>query len=343
MNQRLRRLLTVASATLSAIATVAGCSNDATSDTPTAHASGPGRFASPNPGSVNTYWIQAPHGLVLVDTLRTPDDAQKAIAEIRKTGEPVVGILLTHSHPDHVGGASAFHDAFPKATVLASRATDQAMRQDKRGFYPLARSANPRFPARLTYADRTFADGSAVQVGGLRFETIGFSEGESDRATVYYRPDTGDLFSGDLATGKVTPALIEGNSCGWLQILTQLDRRFPKARTMYPGHGAPGPARALIDEQRGYLRHFRGLVRPAVASASPGGPAVTPEEQKSITAAMDRTYPGYPPVADLPTIVQENIKAVARELTAEATTRVPAPCADQTQAGTGGSASPTST
>ncbi|NUW46134.1 MBL fold metallo-hydrolase [Nonomuraea rhodomycinica] len=342
MNQRLRRLLAAGSAAACAFASVAGCSNDDKPAAPPARPAEPGRFASSGPGSVNTYWIRAPEGLIVVDTLRTPDDARKAVAEIRKTGEPVAAILLTHSHPDHVGGAGAFHEAFPEAPVYASKSTDRTMREDRRGFYPLARSANKDFPAELTYADRTFEDGALLRVGGLRLETATFAHGESDTADVYYRPDTGDLFAGDLATGKVTPALIEGASCGWLQILDQLSGRFSEARTIYPGHGAAGPARALIDEQRRYLRAFRALVRPAVAPDSPDGRTVGGGEQKSIIAELDRAYPGHPPVADLPTIAQENVKAVARELAAEDPAKTPAACADTLREGAGGLLAPVS-
>lgn len=302
-------------------------STNPTTATATAHPDPVGRFASDNPGSVNMYWIHAPQGLVLVDTLRTVTDARHAIEQVRGTGRPVVAILLTHSHPDHVGGAGEFHNAFPQAPIYASVATAKAIREDPRGFYPLTRTVpNSDFPEQMTHPDRTFQPGDNLDIGGLRLETAEFADGESDTATVYHDPASNALYGGDLVGNHVTPALLEGHSCGWLVNLDKLLKRFPTARTFHPGHGAPGDSHALIDAQRGYLQRFRALVRAAVAPASPGGTAIEIGEQQSIIATMDREYPDHPRVASLPTLTEENIKGVAAEFKAQDQPTPPPTC-----------------
>ncbi len=77
-----------------------------------------GRFASDNPGSVNTFWLQAPRGLVVIDSGRNVAGGRRAVEEIRRTGQSVVAILITHPHPDHVGGIGCFtrHTHRPRST-----------------------------------------------------------------------------------------------------------------------------------------------------------------------------------------------------------------------------------
>ncbi|MGH2946561.1 MAG: MBL fold metallo-hydrolase [Solirubrobacteraceae bacterium] len=284
------------------------------------------RSASKNPGSVNTLLIRAPRGLVIIDGGRNRAGGRRAVRQSRGTGERVAAILITHAHPDHVGGLGELHRAFPHAPIYASRQTAKIMRTDPLGFYPLARRDDPDFPRRLTYPTRTVRDGRTLNVGGLHLRTAEFGPGESQAATVYYQPRTRTLFSGDLTANHATPALIEGHSCGWLRNLVRLDRRFPHARTIYPGHGAPGRAHVQIARQRNYLKTFRRLVRPAISPSSAGGSAVTTGERASIIKQVKRRYPHYPRVAALPTLLQANIAAVARELDAEDPTTRPATC-----------------
>ncbi|MEV0197869.1 MBL fold metallo-hydrolase [Nonomuraea sp. NPDC050691] len=285
------------------------------------------RFASPNPGSVNTYWVQAPQGLILVDTLRSPADARMAVARIREAGQPVAAIVLTHVHPDHVGGAGVFHRAFPRAPIYASKASAKAMRQDKRGLYALTRSLpGSDFPKRLTNPTKVFRAGATLTIAGLRLRTAEFPAAESDAATVYYESHSRSLFPGDLLSNRVTPALIEGQSCGWLAQLDRLRRSSLAAGTAYPGHGAPGSARDLIARQQNYIKDFRNLVKRAIRAGSPAGRRVTGVERRAITGAMARAYPRHPRVASLPTLMEENIKAVAAEITSTDPAELPRIC-----------------
>ena len=57
----------------------------------------------------NVYMIVGDDGLVIIDTTETTAAATNILAEFRKiTDLPVKTIILTHSHRDHVSGASVF-------------------------------------------------------------------------------------------------------------------------------------------------------------------------------------------------------------------------------------------
>jgi glyoxylase-like metal-dependent hydrolase (beta-lactamase superfamily II) len=334
-----RRLAAALSAAAITAAITAGCAGGPTQPTTAPPQAAPstapnapagaavGEFSSDAPGSVNVYWIEVPQGLVLVDGLRTLSDARRALSRVQAAGRPVVAIVVTHPHPDHVGGLAVFHQAYPAAPVYANAATAEFLRTDPLGFFALThQQLGDDHPLKPYVPDRPVAPGAALDVGGARLESAEFGAGEAVTAVAYYRPDTGALFAGDLVGNHVTPALLEGHTCGWLTDLDQLRTRFPAAKLIYPGHGAPGEPAALIDAQRDYLRTFRALVRPAIAASSPAGGEVDPAERQSIVADLDRRYPDHPRVASLPDLQDRNISAVAAELRAETAANQPPAC-----------------
>jgi glyoxylase-like metal-dependent hydrolase (beta-lactamase superfamily II) len=273
-----------------------------------------GRYASPNPGSVNVLWLNAPRGLVVIDSGRTLSQAHRTVAAIRGVHRPVVGILITHAHPDHVGGLGVLHEAFPHAPMYATAPTAEEIRTDSKGFYALTRQIDgDDYPAVMTVPDHLLWPNRPLFIGGLWLQTAEFGPGETDAATAFYEPVSRTLFTGDVVANHMTPALLEGHSCGWLSDLTRLRKRFPFARTLYPGHGAPG-SRDLIGKQERYIRDVRAFVAPVAAPSSAGGTAVTPEELASVKAEIEQKYPDYPNVASLPTLMDVNITTVAQEI-----------------------------
>lgn len=68
---------------------------------------------------VNAYLVREDDGFTLVDT--TISGSAGAIqAAAREMGAPILRIVLTHAHMDHVGSADALHAGLPEAKLFAS-------------------------------------------------------------------------------------------------------------------------------------------------------------------------------------------------------------------------------
>jgi len=71
-------------------------------------------------GVINCYLVREDDGFTLIDTAWPSSQAQAIIQEANKLGLPIVRIVLTHAHLDHVGSLDALHDALPNAQVAIS-------------------------------------------------------------------------------------------------------------------------------------------------------------------------------------------------------------------------------
>src|SRR4051812_27060534 len=80
----------------------------------------PGGFESGRSPDGNSVFLDAPDGLILVDTGRHPEHQAKLLAYARQRGRPIVAIVNTHWHLDHTGGNAEIRAAFPNAQLYAS-------------------------------------------------------------------------------------------------------------------------------------------------------------------------------------------------------------------------------
>src|SRR6266516_2853133 len=81
-------------------------------------------------GFVNCYLVREDDGFTLIDTGMS-GQAQQIMREARKLGLPIVRIVLTHAHVDHVGSLDALHAALPNAQVAISERDARFLSGDK--------------------------------------------------------------------------------------------------------------------------------------------------------------------------------------------------------------------
>lgn len=79
---------------------------------------------------VNCYFVEEEDGLTLIDTA-LPNSAERILQAARRIGKPIVRIVLTHPHYDHVGALDALKQALPEAAVHISRRDARLMVGDR--------------------------------------------------------------------------------------------------------------------------------------------------------------------------------------------------------------------
>ncbi|MBA3241257.1 MAG: MBL fold metallo-hydrolase [Acidobacteria bacterium] len=202
----------------------------------------PLRTPTKPPATTTNCYLVGGREFVVIDPGSPYEDEQAALKlcvdEMRGEGRTLREIILTHLHPDHVGGANALREHLGGHVPLAAhRLTAQ----------PLAGSVR---------IDRFIEDGESIELDGepplsLRaLHTPGHTRGHLS----FYEERTGALLTGDniVGIGSVLIDPPEGDMRDYLATLGRY-RELPRLKILLGGHGpAVGSPRAKIDE---YVAH----------------------------------------------------------------------------------------
>ncbi len=213
----------------------------------------PGRMVPGVQPDGNTVVFRGTQGLVVFDTGRHPEHAQAILDFAKQSGLPVVAIVNSHWHLDHVGGNPMLRKAFPALRVYASGAMAGALTgflADYRAQLEAMIATTPdreaqkpwRAEVALIDAGPALGPDEIVTASGPRalggrsldvmLETRAVTEGD----VWLFDPATKVLASGDLVTLPV-PFLDTACPARWKDALGRLAK--VDFGVLVPGHGKP--------------------------------------------------------------------------------------------------------
>ncbi|HEU4802683.1 MAG TPA: MBL fold metallo-hydrolase [Solirubrobacterales bacterium] len=193
-------------------------------------------------GMVNAFLVQEDDGLTLIDTM-IKGSAKKILAAAADLGAPIVRIVLTHAHGDHIGSLDALAAALPDAEVLISSrdalllSGDKTMQEGERG------EVKGGFPGAKTKPTRTIEGGE--RVGSLEvIATPGHTPGhlaflDARDRTLY----CGDVFStlfGVYTSARANPLFPLPYFATWdkeIELESAIELRTHEPAALAPGHG----------------------------------------------------------------------------------------------------------
>lgn len=260
---------------------------------------------------VNSYLIEGAEGVVAIDAPLLLSDGRAFRARLEALKKPLLGVLVTHPHPDHYNtiGELLAGDEVP---VIAHGDVDREIRaKDDAKRTQWGPMFGDEWPASVTFPNRTVVDEESIALGDLRFTAWDFGPCESASETIWLLGDGDPAFVGDLTFNGTHAYLADGHTEAWLAAIDRAEEALAGVQTLYVGHGAPALP-GVLAEQRRYLL----MAREAIGRAAGSRAELNEDEANHVVELMER----YLPSAPLSWLVGAGASAVATELAQEGAT-----------------------
>ncbi len=208
----------------------------------------------------NISFIVGSKGVAVIDTggsLSTGKQLREAIKKV--TPLPILYVINTHVHPDHIYGNAAFIEDKPQFVGHAKLGDAMQMRQEayeKLNLRLLGEAAKGSIIVKPTLSIQTT---QTLDLGGRNLQITAYPNAHTNTDISILDDKTGTLFTGDLLFIERTP-VVEGDIKGLIATIEKL-KTYP-VKQVVPGHG---PAtlqwlNALENEQR-YLSTLLADIR----------------------------------------------------------------------------------
>ena len=182
------------------------------------HASGEGGIF------VNAFLVETDAGVVAVDSTLTESESRAFRREVEALQKPLLAVLVTHPHPDHVAGLTNLVEKDTR--IVATRPVVELMRALEE---PKRKQWTPVYGAewvqRWTYPNRIIASGERLTFDGVRYSVLDLGAGgDSDANSVWLvESPVRTAFLGDTVFAGAHSYVADGHVLAWLANLERLD------------------------------------------------------------------------------------------------------------------------
>lgn len=225
-------------------------------------------MSAANEGAIaNVGFVVGAKGVAVIDTGGSVREGRRLLSAIRQiTDRPVLYVINTHAHPDHVFGNAAF---LPPAVFVGSHNLPRQVME--RGPYYL-KSFRPAMGSlldevRILPPSVIVDDELQLDLGDRMLTLRAWRASHSDSDLTVFDEKTRILFAGDLVFLRHIPVL-DGSIRGWLKTINEL-AKLP-AKSVVPGHGPPSaPWPAALDPEKTYLERLQSDTRDLIKRGVP--------------------------------------------------------------------------
>jgi glyoxylase-like metal-dependent hydrolase (beta-lactamase superfamily II) len=257
---------------------------------------------------VNAYLVETANGVVAVDSTLSETESKTFRRELEALRKPLLAVLVTHPHPDHVAGITNLVGTETPKIISTEPVLDLMRKLEE----PKRKQWTPVYGAewvqRWTYPNTLVKTGEQLSFDGVTYSVLDIGPGgDSEANSVWFiEAPKRTAFLGDLTFDGTHSYVADGHLMAWLANLSWLERLCTGMEIVFPGHGGAAAPTELIRAQQQYLLTLAGHVK----ELAKGKGVLTDSEKKE----LERRMTEYQPNSTLTFLISMNADPIAREL-----------------------------
>ena len=157
-------------------------------------------YTSSGLAPVNSWIIESTNGVVVIDTQRQFSEAKKLLNEVEKINKPILGVLITHPHPDHINGAAALLNETTNVPIYSTQSTFNIMKNDTGGYIALSKQLLPpnEYSDQVVLPNKIVTSGENITIDKITYHFKDLGIGEAGDMMLIYLPLQKIIFTGNI-------------------------------------------------------------------------------------------------------------------------------------------------